>query len=128
MLPASTPSNLSDITDRNTLVADDMSNLEQSLLQDRSLGELMPCSVQQPEDLKSVGPELDEGTIDNSSPVLGGLVADVQDGFDCGSGSFACGGENDSVSSLSSNQFSSSRGRNHFPALTGCKENSQLMC
>ena len=43
----------------------------------------------------SVGPEQDEGAIDNSSPVLGGLVSDVQDSFDSGGGSFACGGEND---------------------------------
>ena len=84
ILPTSTPSNLSDLT-----------LLEYSLPQDCSLDELMPCSVQQPGYLKSVGPELDDGTIDNSSPVLGSLVSDVQDGFDSGSGSFACGGEND---------------------------------
>ena len=78
----------------------------------------MHCSVQQPGDLRSVGPEQDEGAIDNSSPVLGGLVSDVQDGFYSGSGSFACGCENDSVSSLSSNRFLSSHGRNHCPALT----------
>ena len=78
----------------------------------------MPCSVQQPGDLRSVGPEQDEGAIDNSSPVLGGLILDVQDGFDSGGGLFACGGENDSVHSLSYNRFSSSRSRNHFPALT----------
>ena len=94
-MPASTPGNLSDITNRNTLVADDISSLEQSLPQGCSLDELMPCSVQQSGDLRSVGPEQDEGPIDNSSPVLGGLVSDVQDGFDSGSGSFACGGEND---------------------------------
>ena len=117
-MPASTPVNLSDIIDRNTLVADDISSLEQSLPQGCCLDELMPSSVQQPGDLRSVGPEQDKGVIDNSSPVQGDLVSYVQDGFDSGSGSFACGGENDSVSSLSSNRFSSSRGRNHFPDLT----------
>ena len=94
-MPASTPGNLSDITDRNTLVTDDISSLEQSLPQGCSLDELMPCSVQQPGDLSSVGPVQNEGAIDNSSPVLGSLVSDVQDGFDSGGGSFACGGEND---------------------------------
>ena len=91
-----TLSNLSDITDRNTLVTDDMSNLEQSLPQCCGLDELMYWYVQQPGDLKSVGLKLDKGTIDNSSPVLGSLVSNVQDVFDSGSGSFACGGENDS--------------------------------
>ena len=94
-MPTSTPSILFDITDRNTLVADDISSLEQSLPQGCSLDELMPCSVQQPWDPRSVGPEQDEGTIDNASSVLGGLVSDVQDGFDSGGGLFACGGEND---------------------------------
>ena len=46
ILPASTPGNLSDITDRNTLVADDISSLEQSLPHGCSLDELIP--VQQP--------------------------------------------------------------------------------
>ena len=87
------------------MVADDISSLEQSLPQGCSLDELMPCSVQQPGDLRSVQPEQDGGAIDNSSPVLGGLVSDVQDGFDSGGGSFACGGEIDSVSSLSFNWF-----------------------
>ena len=59
-MPASTPGNISDITDRNTLLADDISNLEQSLPQGCSLDELIPCSVKQPGDLRSVGPEQDE--------------------------------------------------------------------
>ena len=42
ILPASTPGNLSDITDINTLVADDNSSLEQSLPQGCCLDELMP--------------------------------------------------------------------------------------
>ena len=95
ILPASSPGNLSDITDRNTLILDVISSLEQSLPQGCSLDELMTCSVQQPGDLRSVGPEQDEGAIDNSSPVLGGLVSEVQDGFDSGGSSFAGGGEND---------------------------------
>ena len=61
ILPASTPGNLSDITDMNTLVADDISSLEKSLPQGCSLDELMRCSVQQPGDLRSVGPEKDQG-------------------------------------------------------------------
>ena len=102
-MPACTPGNLSDITDINTLVADDNSSLEQSLPQGGCLDELMPCSVQQNKVLRLVGPQQDKRAIDNnSSPVLGGLVLDVQDGFDSGGASFACGGENDSVSSLSS--------------------------
>ena len=111
-MPASTPNILSVITDKNALVADDISSLEQSLPQGCSLDELMRCSVQQPGDLRSVGPEQDVGTIENSSDVhCAGF-------FDAGGSSFACGGENDSLSSFSSNWFTSLRGRNHSPALT----------
>ena len=118
MLPTSTLGNLSNV-DEGALVVDDISSLEQSVPRDGDLDELMPCCEQQPGVPESVGPELDEGTIDDSSPVLGGQVSEVQDGFDSGGGSFACGAENGSGSSLSSNWLSTPRGRrNHFPALT----------
>ena len=57
------------------------SSLGPSLPQDCSPDELMLCSVQQTWDMESVGPELDDWTIDNSSPVLGSFVPDMQDVF-----------------------------------------------